>query len=83
MKTQTWITIMLVMMLAAVSVAGALAANDVTPQTEQHAVEANTLALAETGPLAQVYTGGVVVLLGLLAIAPLALGSEPGAGINA
>ena len=70
-------------MSGASALAGALAANDTAPQMDQQAVEANTLALAETSPLEQIYTGGVVVLLGLLAIAPLALGSEPGAGINA
>jgi hypothetical protein len=82
MKIQMWILLLFVLLLAAVSVAGALASDGSAIQTTQPAEDQNAVSLGKTGPLAQMYAGGVVVVLVLLSLAPLALGYEPGAGIN-
>lgn len=82
MKIQMWILLLFVLLLAAVSVAGALASDGSALQNMQPAADQNAVSLAKAGPLAQVYAGGVVVVLVLLSLAPLVLGYEPGAGIN-
>lgn len=82
MKAPTWISILFILLLAVVSTAGALAADGSGSPPSQAVVDANTVSLADAGPLAQIFTGGVALLLILMALAPVVFGREPGAGIH-
>jgi hypothetical protein len=82
MNRYLWNGVLIFLLMASTGAAAVLAADVSSAQSPSVVQDANMISLAKAGPLAQIFAAGVVLLLVLMAIVPLVLGNEAGAGIN-
>lgn len=82
MSKYLWNVALILLLMLTSSVAAVLAADASPTQTSPAVQEANMISLANAGTLGQIFAAVVVLLLVIMALAPLLLGNEAGAGIN-